>query len=563
VGGRARVKPPIKIMIDKFINIFEGYSWAHGLFTKDKSNLPGKVEGTSTVKREEITKAMWENHLNGLEPSLGIMPVNEKSECKWGCIDVDKFDLDYEEILKKTRRLSLPLIMIRSKSGCAHLFLFIRKFIPAEEVLFVLKRFAAQLGIADKLDRIYPMQTKFREGGTGSWLNMPYFNHEEGTRYAYKDNFEAADIEEFFAMHTKYAQDNLDKYLAEEEEPAPEKIINNKKIKEPTFIPCITNCIKANSGKIPKGMRNDFLYQAALFYSKSHEAFSKFEGKKRTPESLLRDFNTNNLIEPESENTIISTQESVKKEGYKYKCKVPNIKKHCEPSKCCRNLFGITPEIAKELYSVEEILGDLFEYGSVPPIYYMYVKVNTKDKKLKEVRVQFKGSELKDKKAFLTKLHNFGHFPPKILELMKPGDFSNFMQEKIDKAIFIEAPEEAHHDHDFVSLMKDFLEKTTVSVDKWDLLEGACYYDPKKKLMHIRLERLQQYLEAKRQPMKTAEVTFRLTKILKGKKNNGYVKTKLGIEKSCPTWTYPEKRENFTLTFDEKESQKEIENAKN
>jgi len=81
--------------------------------------------------------------------------------------------------------------------------------------------------------------------------------------------------------------------------------------------------------------------------------------------------------------------------------------------------------------------------------------------------------------------------------------------------------------------------------------------------MHIRLERLQQYLEAKRQPMKTAEITFRLTKILKGKKNNGYVKTKLGIEKSCPTWTYPEDRENFTLTFDEKESQKEIENAKN
>jgi len=63
--------------------------------------------------------------------------------------------------------------------------------------------------------------------------------------------------------------------------------------------------------------------------------------------------------------------------------------------------------------------------------------------------------------------------------------------------------------------------------------------------------------------MKTAEITFRLTKILKGKKNNGKVKTKLGIEKSCPTWTYPEERENFTFTVEEKESPKEIENAKN
>ena len=163
-------------MINEFIKIFEGYEWAHGIFKKDKSNLPGKVEGVSIVKREEVTKVMWENHLNGLEPSLGIMPVNEKSECKWGCIDVDKFDLDYEEILKKIRKLSLPLIMIRSKSGCAHLFLFVKKFVPAEEVQFVLKKFAAQLGIADKLDRIYPMQTKFIKGGTGSWLNMPYLS---------------------------------------------------------------------------------------------------------------------------------------------------------------------------------------------------------------------------------------------------------------------------------------------------------------------------------------------------------------------------------------------------
>jgi hypothetical protein len=550
-------------MIDKFINIFEGYNWARGLFTKDKSKLPGKVEGVSVVKREEVTRAMWENHLNGLEPSLGIMPVNEKSECKWGCIDVDKFDLNYEEILRKIRKLSLPLVMIRSKSGCAHLFLFIRKFVPAEEVLFVLKKFAAQLGIADQLDRIYPMQTKFREGGTGSWLNMPYFNHEEGTRYAYKDDFEAADIEEFFAMHTKYAQDNLDKYLLEEEEPAPEKIIDNKKIKEPTFIPCITNCMKANDGKIPKGMRNDFLYQGALFYNKSHEAFSKFEGRKRTPESLLRDFNTNNLIEPESENTVISTQESVKKEGYKYKCKVPNIKKYCDAPKCCRNLFGITPEIAKDLIAVEEILGDIFEYGSVPPIFYMYVKVNAKGNKLKDVRVEFEGSELKDKRKFITKLQNFGHFPPKTLELMKQIEFSSLMQTKIDKTTFIEAPEEAHHDYDFVSLIRDFYEKTTVSLDKWDLLEGACYYDQKKKLMHIRRERLQQYLEAKRQPMKTAEITFKLRHILKGKKNNGKVKPKLGAERSCPTWTYPENPENFTLTIEGKESQKEIENAKN
>ena len=112
-------------MIDKFINIFEGYKWAHGHFTKDKSNLPGKVEGISTVKREEVTSAMWKNHLNGLEPSLGIMPVNEKSECKWGCIDVDKFDLDYEEILKKNKKTfpSFDYDQIQ-KRMCSFIFIY-------------------------------------------------------------------------------------------------------------------------------------------------------------------------------------------------------------------------------------------------------------------------------------------------------------------------------------------------------------------------------------------------------------------------------------------------------
>ena len=545
-------------MVEKFIKIFEGLNSAHGSFKKNKSKLPGqKVEGTHFVLRDEVTTAMWDNHLKGIGQSLGIMPVNEDSKCKWGCIDVDKFELDYEEILKKIRKLSLPLVMCRSKSGCAHIFLFTTKFIPAEEVRFVLVKFAAQLGLADKLDRIYPMQTTFVKGGTGSWLNLPYFNHEEGTRYAYKDNFDAADLNEFFELHDQYALDNVDQYLTEEE-PAKEKKINNKKVKEPKFIPCVTNCMAANNGKIPKGMRNDFLYQAGLFFHKSHEAFSKFEGKTRTAESLLRDFNTNSLIEAESEQRIITTQESVQKDGYKYKCKTPSVKKYCDPSKCVRNVFGITPEIAKELVSIEEVLGDIIEYGSVPPIFYMNVKVNDKGNKLKDVRVEFKGSELKDKRSYITKLQNFGHFPPQTLERMKQVDFSIFMQERIDKRIHIEAAEEAQQDFDFIALVRDFLDKSQVSVDKSDLLEGACYYDQKKKVMHFRLERLSQYLNAIRQPMKAREIAFKIKTILKGNKSKSKIKNKMDKEKSCPTWYYPEEPENFTLTIEGKEAQKEI-----
>ena len=286
-------------MIEEFINIFEGLNSAYGCFKREVSKIPGKQNGTSRVERLPVTKELWENHLKGIGSSLGIMPVKEDSTCKWGVIDVDIYSYDYESLLKKTRQVNLPLILCRSKSGGAHLFLFITKFIPAEEVQFVLKKFAAQLGLADKLDRIYPMQTKFITGGTGSWLNLPYFNHEEGYRYAWKDNFEAATLEEFFEIHKKYAQENLDVFL--KDEPKKEK---EKEIKEPQMLPCIKNCLK-DQKCIPNGIRNEFAFQAALFYNKSALNFTKITGKKKDTGILLREFN-NEHIKPSLEEKEIS-----------------------------------------------------------------------------------------------------------------------------------------------------------------------------------------------------------------------------------------------------------------
>ena len=548
-------------MVENFIKIFEGYNWARGTFTKDKSKLPGKAEGKSTVYREEVTKPIWENHLNGIGPSLGIMPVNENSEAQWGCIDVDDFNLDYEGILQNIRKLNLPLIMVRSKSGCAHIFLFINRFIPAEEIRFVMIKFAAQLGIADKLDRIYPMQTEFLKGGTGSWLNMPYFNLEEGGRYAYKDDMESASIEEFFEMYEKYVQEDLDKYLQAE----PEKKVKSKekKINKPCELPCITNCKSANNGKIPKGSRNEILFHQGVYYSKAHEDISKAEGIIKTPETLLREFNSNSMVEPLDEKEILVVSQSLLKNEYKYKCKVPQIKKYCDVSKCKTNPAGITPEEAKELITAHDILGSIHEYGSVPPKFFMYVQVKKTSETLKSVRVEFTGSELKNKMLFMKKLHDWGHFPPKVLDQMKPNDFADFIDGLLERRGFEVASEEANIDFDFKVLMRDFLEKTTVSIDKADMLDGACFYDMKKKLMHFKLNKLQQYLQAVRQPMHSRELTFKITKILNGRKNNGKVKDRLGQERSCPTWEYPEDRDNFVITFNGNEAPQEIENEKN
>jgi hypothetical protein len=63
--------------------------------------------------------------------------------------------------------------------------------------------------------------------------------------------------------------------------------------------------------------------------------------------------------------------------------------------------------------------------------------------------------------------------------------------------------------------------------------------------------------------MHSRELTFKITKILNGKKNNGKVLDRLGQEKSCPTWEYPEDKENFVITLNGQEVMEEIENEKN
>ena len=128
----------------------------------------------------------------------------------------------------------------------------------------VCKLVLEHISAADKLDRIYPMQIELGEKETGSWLNLPYFNHEEGSRYAYKDDFDAATIEEFFEMHKQYVQESLDDYLLEEIK-LPTKKVKHTSLEE-LLLPCQKNCLTLNNNKVPTDIgRNDFLLHSYVW----------------------------------------------------------------------------------------------------------------------------------------------------------------------------------------------------------------------------------------------------------------------------------------------------------
>ena len=109
---------------DKFKHIFRGLELAYGTYAVS-GNKNGKQTGKASIVRTPRTTELWEEHLSGKGSAIGIVPINEESQCVWGCIDVDEYvGLDHKVLVEKIRRLELPLVVCRSKSGGAHIFLF-------------------------------------------------------------------------------------------------------------------------------------------------------------------------------------------------------------------------------------------------------------------------------------------------------------------------------------------------------------------------------------------------------------------------------------------------------
>ena len=553
-------------MIDAFIKIFEGLDRAYGQFKRNESRVSAKVEGKPWVEHKSPQRNLWENHLRGIGVSLGIFPLTDDGTCKWGAIDIDVDNLDYEELLKKIRELKRPLIMFRSKSGRAHVYLFMKNFTSAEEVRLVMKKFASKLGLAHKLDRIYPMQTELGEKETGSWLNLPYFNHEEGSRYAYKDDFDAATIEEFFEMHKQYVQENLDEYLLEEIKLPTKKV---KKVKhtslEELFIPCQKNSLQLNNNKIPTDIgRNDFLLHSYTWAKKAETHAKKIEEYKHLDaKGLLKHLNKNYLKEPLPEAEIEKTIFKSEDKEYKYLCARPQIKKYCDPSACTRHICGITPDQALELVGAEEALGQITKHCSSPPIFYESVDVQEDNKGgHRRIRIEMEGSDFLYKDKYITKLSNAGHFPHDSILNMKSTEFRKMNLARLARKNYEKAAEESTPEYEFKTLIRDFLNKCTVSVIKSHLLDGACYYNQETKEMDIRINKLMDYLKANRDIRPVRKLTFDLQHLIKAKKVNGTVKDVFGKDKSCPTWRFKEDPKNFIITMTPEQEKLQIKEKK-
>ena len=334
----------------KFKNIFEGLKIAYGQYQKGERNGNGKQQGKAFIVRKNVSDDLWENHLQGKGPALGIIPIREDNTCRWGCIDIDSYNLDHGSLIQSIRNLNFPLIVCRSKSGGAHVFLFTKEFISAALMQQTLKKIAKVLGYEGS--EIFPKQTEIlvERGDTGNFLNLPYYNGTKGLRYAIDDTGSSCTLEEFYKLY--------DVYSCEMEEV--EKIkIEEKKIEEafPAGPPCLNKLASTGFGE---GSRNNALFNIAVYYKQAHP--DSWEDK--IVEANLK------YMEPKLSNSEVQQLiKSVNRKGYdKYRCKDAPINAVCQSGLCRTKRFGVG-------FGEEEmpLLGNLTKYKSTPPQWFLDV----------------------------------------------------------------------------------------------------------------------------------------------------------------------------------------------
>jgi len=337
--------------MQNFRKIFEGNNSAYGqLILTGETSEKGKAIGKAFIKREVIPDKLWQDHLDGKDPALGVIPINEQNMCRWGCIDVDEYiGLKHESIIKDIKKLNFPLMTFRSKSGGAHLFLFTSEFIMASLMQAKLKMMSQALGFEGS--EIFPKQTEIlvERGDTGNFLNLPYHGNIKGMRYAFNEDGSAATLEEFFEMY-------LDK--AQTKEQVESIVIKEKTAKKEAFKdgpPCLNKLADEGFGD---GSRNNGLFNVAIYHKQANPD---------TWEDEVYKSNNEYMEPPLGFVEVKALLASIGKRGYdKYRCKDQPICDVCNAGKCRTKRFGVG-------FEEEQMpeLGQLTKINSNPTQYFL------------------------------------------------------------------------------------------------------------------------------------------------------------------------------------------------
>ena len=453
----------------KFAEIFDGLKQAYGTYKINKQQANGKNTGKATVVREPRTAELWEGHLSGKGQSIGIIPINEENKVKWGCIDIDQYPLDHKNIIDRIRKIKLPLVVCRSKSGGAHLFLFVDDFVPAKEMQDVLNHISAALGYGGC--EVFPKQVKLflERGDVGNFLNLPYYDQEMGLRYAFNDDGTAATLEEFFELHAAHVQtrEQLQALTVDEK---PDELL-------PKGPPCLQILAKQ---KISEGGRNNGLFNLGVYLRKAYPD---------SWEAEILTYNMQFLDPPLPLNEVNIVAKQLQKKDYAYKCKDAPISSYCNAELCRTREFGIGAAVAGAT------IANLRKYNSIPPVWFMDVNGEPL-----ELDTEALMNQTQFQRACVDQLN---HLPRTARKEQWEARINQLLTDMVEtEGAVVEVSEDASIDGQFYDYLEEFCTTLQQATDRDEILlrrpwtddeEGRTYFRLKDFEAHLRKNKFFEY----------------------------------------------------------------------
>jgi hypothetical protein len=306
--------------VKRFMKLFNGYEHAHGQYKVKNKEADGKMSGRALTISEPVKLNNFLDHLNGKDYILGIIMLKSDNSCNFGVIDIDirgevKLNESLENLEQKIK--NTPLILCRSKSGGAHLYLFCNPALPAIDMVSKLNEFAAGLGYGGA--EIFPKQiSRANKMDRGNWINLCYWDGDNTERYAIK-NGKKLNLQQFlsYAESKSTTFEKLEKFQPK----------LNEHFKDGP--PCLQHIMTMG---FPEGGRNISLFNVGVYYRKKNE--------DDWQEELMK-FNYEHLDKPLPSAEVNGLIKSVSKKTYAYTCKQPPICNYCEKSKCVKREFGV------------------------------------------------------------------------------------------------------------------------------------------------------------------------------------------------------------------------------
>jgi len=483
------------------MDLFKGFESAHGQYRVNKKEADGKMSGRAVTVSDPATEINFKEHLNGGEYILGVIPLLNNNSCHFGVIDIDirgevKLNESLESLEKKIR--DTPLVLCRSKSGGAHLYLFCEPAIPAIDMVSKLNEFAAQLGYGGS--EVFPKQiSRANERDRGNWINLCYWDGDKTERYAINKN-KKLNLKEFIELAEKKkttfeALEKIQPELVDHFSDGP---------------PCLQHIMTMG---FPEGGRNISLFNVGVYY------------RKKNPDDWQEDlmkFNYEHVSEPLPSSEINGLVKGISKKEYAYTCKQSPICNYCEKSKCMKRdhgIGGVGGGLALEVDAITK-----YETENRQSVRW-YIEMQGE-------RIEVTTPQLLDQrqlqKICVEKLN-------KCPSTMPAPKWEKRINQLLENVEVIVDPDDASPQGQFEKMLDSFLTGKVQARQKDEIMNGKPWHDSDEAKVYFRSEDLFIYLEARRFRYTTQHQIWSWLRLLGGDRKTFRIKSK-----PVKVWSVPE-----------------------